>query len=443
MISSTPACSLGPTGRRLAIALVLLSSSAARTGYALDWKSPTQFVGIGGMRGTYDDVQKPLDRLEWQAVHHGTEKATLSLGQLLAGQLAWRAALKNIAVDFTYNSERRAESARFKENQKQRRDLPADFAFEARVAIKGEKRYTFFRDLTPSALAKDKREKPVSKRKARRTPEFVYAFNGAQMRSLEPFRAVGHIHPAKLDAVDAQHMWYFDSLSMPTGPRAPQQMKSVWYVPTALQATSIYHVLPTLQEVDGAKCHVVTSGFDTIWIDVAHGFCIRRRVWFQMRNVADAPVLAYVYVNQDFRQFDEAIWLPQHCYRIDFAGAQEPKNTQGTLTEIHTVVAKTIDVNSVADETFDLQFPPGTAVQDLIASKSYVVPHGENLLEEAIAKANPIVNGEVKPAGILSPQSVTSKHRWLIIANLAVLSLLGARLWWRHRHSQSLDGAQR
>ena len=69
------------------------------------------------------------------------------------------------------------------------------------------------------------------------------------------------------------------------------------------------------------------------------------------------------------------------------------------MTEIHTVVAKTIDVNSVADETFDLQFPPGTAVQDLIASKSYVVPHGENLLEEAIAKANPIVNGEVNRLG--------------------------------------------
>ena len=105
MISSTSACSLGPMGRRIAIALVFLSSSAVKTGYALDWKSPTQFVGIG-TTGTYDDVQTPLDHLEMEVLCiTGTEKATLSLGELLAGQMAWRTALKNIAVDFTYNSD--------------------------------------------------------------------------------------------------------------------------------------------------------------------------------------------------------------------------------------------------------------------------------------------------------------------------------------------------
>jgi hypothetical protein len=257
------------------------------------------------------------------------------------------------------------------------------------------------------------------------------------MRTLEPSRSVGHIHPAKLEAVDAQHMWYFDALSWPTGPRAQRQLESVWYVPTALKTASIYRVLPTIQDVDGAPCHVVTSGCDTLWIDPAHGFCIRRRVWFHMKKAAEPPVLGYVYANQNFRQFDQAIWLPQRCCRIDFAGPQEPNDTQGTLTAIHTVLAKSIDVNKVADAIFDLQFPPGTAVQDLVNNKSYVVPHGENLLEEAIAKANPIVNGIVKPIGLAAAPTSSWKRRWLIIGNVAAFCLLIARLWWRRSHPQA------
>src|SRR5262249_40067632 len=101
----------------------------------------------------------------------------------------------------------------------------------------------------------------------------------------------------------------------------------------------------------------------------------------------------------------------------------------------NTVTAKTIHVNTVSDELFELSFPGGTTVQDLVANKSFLVPHGEDLLDEAIKKANPIVNGEVLPV------SSRSSYGWagwrLLIANAVLLCLLGGRLLWRRRSNRA------
>jgi hypothetical protein len=249
------------------------------------------------------------------------------------------------------------------------------------------------------------------------------------MKSLDPPVSMGYIHRAKLDGVDSRHMWYFDAVSIPTGPGAAQRSKSAWCVPTALSQASVYRVLPTLQLVDGFPCHVVTSGPDTIWIDVEHGFCMRRRVWFQRRNFKSAPVLGFIYVNKDFREYADNIWLPSQCYRLDCAGSLEPENTQGLLTEVNTVTAKTICVNTVADDLFELSFPAGTNVQDLVTNKSFLVPDGEHLLDEAIAQANPIVNGEVRP--FRSRAGFSPAWGPLLILNAVMLGLISARVLWR------------
>lgn len=39
-----------------------------------------------------------------------------------------------------------------------------------------------------------------------------------------------------------------------------------------------YHVLPNLEVVDGVACHVVERpGYDKIWVDAEHGFCLMKR----------------------------------------------------------------------------------------------------------------------------------------------------------------------
>jgi hypothetical protein len=404
---------------------------------AKEWKAPEKFVGARGQLGTYEEVQEELAHFEWQDVRPTRESPTHSLRELYDGQMAWRDALQNVEVSFAYSLQRQRNTARVIALKQQKRDVPDDFAFEAQIAMKGEKRLTHIRDVTPGKASKMASGAPGAKLLATRFPEFLYAYNGSEMKSFEPLRSMGHIHRAKLDSVDSRHMWYFDSVSIPTGARAAKQRGSAWYVPTALSLSSAYRVLPTLQLVDGFLCHVATSGPDTIWIDVAHGSCMRRRVWFQMTNFDRAPVLAFVYVNKDFRQYADDIWLPHQCYRLDFSGTLEPANSQGLLAEVHTVAAKTIHVNSVPDDLFELTFPPGTSVQDLVANKSYFVPHGEHLLDEAIARANPIVNGEVRP--FRSRGRFRLVWRQLLILNAVMLCLFGGRVLWRLRSGRA-DG---
>src|SRR5277367_6739404 len=100
-------------------------------------------------------------------------------------------------------------------------------------------------------------------------------------------------------------------------------------------------------------------------------------------------------------------------------------------------MAKTIHLNTVSDDLFDLSFPAGTSVQDLVANKSYFVPHGEHLLDEAIARANPIVNGEVRP--FRSGGRFRLVWRQLLILNAVMLCLFGGRVLWRLRSGRT-DG---
>jgi len=406
--------------------------------FAEEWKSPQRLVGLSGQIGAYEEVQRKLEQLGWQDVRHTNEKPTHSLKDLHNGQLSWRNALTNIEVSFAYSLQRFRNTARVIAQKKQNQAVPDDFAFEAQVAMKDEKRFTHIRNTTPIKPSGVMSGNSSSKSNARRSPEFVYAYNGVTMKTFEPTRSIGHIHRAKLDSVESRHMWYFDAIAVPTGPGASRQRESAWYVPVALSLPSVYRVLPTLQEVDGFRCHVVTSGPDTLWIDAEHGFSVRRRVWFQMTSLNQPPVLAFIYVNRDFRQYADDIWLPHECYRLDFGGTLEPANTRGLLAEVHTVMAKAIEVNTVSDDRFDLKFPPGTNVQDLVENKSYFVPHGEHLLDEAIARANPIVNGEVKP--YLSGGGIPSVWRQLLILNAVTASLIGGQLLWRRRRRRVKGG---
>ncbi len=409
-------------------AAVLAGGHSTPASLAEDRKESQQFVGLSGQRGTYEEVQKALQHLEWQDVQETSEGAIHSLRDLYDGQMVWRNTLHDVEISFAYALDRRRNTAKVIAQKQQKRNVPDNFGFEAQIAMKGEKRFTHVViDASPapdSEAGRVSRPQPISR------PEFVYAYNGAQMKTFEPTRSLGQIHRAKLDSVDSRHMWYFDSISIPTGPGAGRQSQSAWHVPTALSLSSAYRVLPTLQLVDGYRCHVVTSGPDTIWIDTEHGFCMRRRVWFQRSSAKSTPVLAFLYVNRDIRPVADEIWLPYSCYRLDFAGTQEPENTRGQLSEVHAITAKSIQVNSVADDLFELNFPGGTNVHDLVTNKSYLVPHGEQLLDQAIAHANPIVSGAVQP---LRPGTGHTAWQQLLILNAIMLCVVGGRVLWRRR----------
>jgi hypothetical protein len=63
--------------------------------------------------------------------------------------------------------------------------------------------------------------------------------------------------------------------------------------------------------VDGYPCHLVTSRQDAIWIDHAHGFAIRRRVYFILTGPNDPGCLSYVQIARDYQDLNQGLWLPR------------------------------------------------------------------------------------------------------------------------------------
>ena len=165
------------------------------------------------------------------------------------------------------------------------------------------------------------------------------------------------------------------------------------YIPNVL-ARKRYRALPKLELVDDYPCHVVTSGIDTLWIDQPHGSCIRRRVQFLRTNESDPGSLSALWIAKDFARFDSDIWLPRQILYVNYAHPLDPPSLQGRINSVYQVTVKSIEVNSIQDNVFDMQFPPGTIVKDYIRKVEYTVPLGEDLLEDAIRHGNKFMSNE-------------------------------------------------
>jgi hypothetical protein len=155
-----------------------------------------------------------------------------------------------------------------------------------------------------------------------------------------------------------------------------------------------------------------SRGRDTLWIDHQHGFCLRRRVFFRRTGPKDPGCLDNVVICKDFVEADKGIWLPKLCYRLDYTTQLEPEHLRGKLTAVNKVTVSDLQVNNVPDALFEITFPPGTEVQDLILNKAYFVPHGEKLLDKAIVEGRAIVNGTVGP---LVPHALPERKRLPIL----------------------------
>jgi len=363
--------------------------------------------GLDGARGSYEDIVKGLRHSEFQEVEPTEEPAPLTLEQLRRGQLAWREALHDLQVDFTYTLDRKLKTAADLRREREGGLVPANLSFTLSFAFKAAKQYNKYETL------RTEKEKDLV--------TYINAFNGDHSRSYEPHRAVGQIHPGRRDGMENNADWYFELISIPVGPTAEKRKQTGLYVPKALELADEYRVLPKLEKVDGFLCHVVFGGWDTIWIDHQHGFCVRRRVIFGRTGPNDAGCLDSLAVCKDMVEADKGIWLPRSCVRLDYTTQVDPESIRGKLASVHKVVVSNLVVNHVPDSLFEIEFPPGTEVHDLINNRAYYVPKGEALLEKAIAQATPIVDGKVFPPPHALEEPRSSRVIWLVNGSVALL----------------------
>lgn len=374
-------------------------------------------IGLGGKTQSYEQTLNELRVTDYQVVKPTDTPARLSLAELQKQQAKWHESIKSFYVEFDYQAQRKQKLAKDILGEQQNKSLPGDFRLSLAYGYKSEKECSLYQELDPTKGGANH-------------PIYKYAFNGQECRTHEPKRALGQIHPEKVSGLDGNASHYMDMINIPVGPNSAKILNTPVYIPTALQMHMFYHVLPKLENVDGFDCHVVTSGHDTFWLDDKHGCCMRRRVLFRRTTIEDPGCLHYLYACSNFAEVFPGVWAPQECHRLDFGTQMDPSTVRGVVAAVNTIKTKRIQVNNVPDSQFEIDFPPGTQVQDLVSKKAYIVPGGAELLDKAIADAQPIVGSRVMPHGFARSQL---KARALWILNLAVVIVLVSVIVYRKR----------
>lgn len=375
--------------------------------------------GPNGLRGTPLEILAQLRTVHGQTVEPTDEPATQTLAQLRDGQLAWRAAIQSFRVKLTYLRERKAKSGK---EAASGAALADDFTFEADFAFKGEKRYSTYADITPSRLPKSGRLQG---------PSYLRAYNGSEFRRYEPGTLSAVVAAEPGNEFEGPASLFFDCVFLPIGAAYEGLRLTDWFVPNALQAEDRFRVEPKLERVDGRLCHVVSSDADVLWIDPDEGCVVRRRAMFRRTGPTDPGMLNALYVLQDFRQTDPAVWLPTKCLRVDYGTHDEPKSLQGKELAVNRITAE-YEVNTVADELFELEIPPGTLVVDQRKQIAYHMPQGVEQLDAAIAEGMPVVENRV----IGKEAVLETRSHWVLIVNGALLlGLVGLLLYARWRRA--------
>jgi hypothetical protein len=132
-----------------------------------------------------------------------------------------------------------------------------------------------------------------------------------------------------------------------------------------------YHVAAAPEVVDGFRCWVVEwPEMDKFWVDVEHGFAVRRRIY----HWGPGWPLKFAIVQGDFREVKPGLWMP-FAQTVD-----EYAHISTTLQEWRSkVINRTVykvtelQIGGVPDTRFEVRLPARTRVFDAIRDLRYCV----------------------------------------------------------------------
>lgn len=335
-----------------------------------------QATGLHGNPGTYESVLAELQQVPvGDNVETLSKEASASLEDLRVGNEKWRTRLQNMYVDF------RSVVEQLQSKNSGMGKWISSFDISCRYGFKGGKEFVWYRDNTGEAGDDVKR-----------FSRYI-VYNMINTKDFQEFADIGAIHAHKLDGSDAYAREYMNGINFPLEDKL---RVTTWYIPYALSLRGQYRVLPQLQRVGGHDCCVVTSDFDTIWIDTTCGFAPRRRVVF--RNLSkdnSKSALWYIQSFQDLRLVDDGIWLPMEFHTVVYGVDPSHQDTFGEPVTRRSITVHEINVNKVDDSLFEFEFPPGTLVSDFTKKVSYYMPDGTHLLDKAIAEGKPLLGNRI------------------------------------------------
>jgi hypothetical protein len=160
----------------------------------------------------------------------------------------------------------------------------------------------------------------------------------------------------------ASYFWYPNSL-MRDGMVSLLKVPKIAYLldpepskvlPWCLQAHKAeYKVRDQLEEIDGAKCHVVERpGHDMLWVDTQCGFQVRRRTLFQKSG---QPLTEFR--TTDFREHVAGVWLPTRQLAVAFNFDSDPPEYRGRVRFVMTNTLLEARFEKLPDEFFVVPAP--------------------------------------------------------------------------------------
>lgn len=198
------------------------------------------------------------------------------------------------------------------------------------------------------------------------------------------------------------------------------------YLPNSIQTTKA-SVLPDYEEVLGHKCHViVVPGVDQLWVDVACGYAVVKRVTRFSQNGS----LRRVLVAKDWQEVNRGIWLPARVEIEFYCSPNKHPTGEGKVASRIEMNAK-FSTTPLGPEKFRIEFPKGVDVWDHRTGETYVVGGGRSGWDDALNAATN--NYEARSS---------ARRFWWKIGCLAIFSIVCAsliirRLGWRLRRLKS------
>lgn len=268
----------------------------------------------------------------------------------------------------------------------------------------------------------------------------VYVFNGEETRRLTKTDQTADRVAVRSRHLPQEVLMYLQTVPVFAGPDAVEHGPHEDVAALLFDYEALCQVLPTLETVDGAPCHVVVCplGF-LFWIEVKDHACnLRRMVEFRMEGNQNALVLNRLLEHQDFRPVGAGQEWPFKSRETYFADVlpdgtryqDESLFSDRYLTREYIVTDLKRNSN-ITESRFQLSYPPETLVMDMIRQRYYRTPADPQDLPDAIKDGSPIqADGTIpdwyrvrfgEPPGYLEQYF---HSRWIFCACVVLVLLL-------------------
>ena len=264
--------------------------------------------------------------------------------------------------------------------------------------------------------------------------DMTSAFNGDELRTLESGSTMptGSVRPISSMLENQFSSLYFNSIGLylddPTAKPEARKLLRSSMLPGVLDGGNSQ---VTKDLVDGIECLKIRGTLsalegltysDTMWLDLSHGLMLRERVIADPKN--ERMLLRTV--NSDPKEVVPGFWLPQRCLIEEFAPSSSPlAKSRGDKPLLRTVVQVIrLDANDVPDKLFDLTFPAGTQVVDLVAPMKAGKTTGEAIMYTMPANPSEVDETIRRVLTRQDGRSYSYLRLWLLITCLVIPVLI-------------------